>query len=325
MAARNLNATGVAALPALRTHGCVALIDDDFDYVHTLEDLLSFQNYSTVRFTEPSELHAFLGQRLDALANEQRMLAEIWRAQLEASGNVAELALRFFSGTERFDTPLVLVTDYAMPAETGVALCSRPEYARLERILLTGVADNAVAVSAFNAGAIDQFVQKQGASFPKSISAAVDACLLASASRRSAHLANALQNDLCSVLNTPAPSAALRELLRTFDVREYMMLGQPQGVLGITGKGAALWVQLETQSSLQDLDDVLDLARASQPLRRRVRDREALVAPDFMKQLGAELSEQPVRTLSIDPLLLAAVHPLTLPASLKPAVVPGRR
>lgn len=326
MAARDLNATEVVPLPALRTHGCVALLDDDSDYVHTLEYILCFQqNYSTVPFTDPAALHGFLGQRLSAFADEQRKLAEIWRAQLEASGTVAERALEFFACPDRLETPLVVVTDYAMPAETGVSLCSRPQYRALERVLLTGVADNAIAISAFNAGAIDQFVQKQGANFPECIIAVVEGRLLASATRRAAQLADALPRNLSSALCTPGASGALRDLFRALDVREYMMLSQPQGVLGVTGEGEALWVQLETRSSLQDLDDVLELARASQPLRRRVRNREALVAPDFMKQLGAEPTEQPVRLLSRDPLLLAAVHPLTLPASLRPSVASARR
>lgn len=320
MAARDLTPAAVAPLPPLRTHGCVVLIDDDADYVSTLEDLLSFRDYGTEAFTDPAALHAFVGPRVSALKQEQVALSEIWRAQLEASGTVAEKALEFFASPDRLDTPLVLVTDYAMPTETGVSLCSRPEYNVLERVLLTGVADNAIAVSAFNAGAIDQFVQKQAASFPMSIVNAVEGRLVASAMRRAAQLANALPRDLSSVLSASDASAALRALLHTHDVREYMMLGQPQGIVGITSTGAALWIQLETASSLQDLDDVLQLARTSSAIRKRVSERQALVAPDFMKQIGADPTEQPAHVLSRDPLLVAAVHPLTLPAALTPRV-----
>lgn len=324
MAARDLTPAAVAPLPPLRTHGCVVMIDDDADYVSTLEELLSFRDYDTQAFTDPGALHAFVGQRVSALNQEQAALSEIWRAQLEASGTVAEKALEFFASPDRLDTPLVIVTDYAMPAETGVSLCSRPEYSVLERVLLTGVADNAIAVSAFNAGAIDQFVQKQAASFPMSIVNAVEGRLVASAVRRAAQLANALPRDLSSALSASDASAALRELLHAHDVREYMMLGHPQGIVGITSAGAALWIQLETASSLQDLDDVLQLAKATSAIRKRVSERKALVAPDFMKQVGAEATEQAAHLLCREPLLVAAVHPLTLPPALTPRVS-GRR
>jgi hypothetical protein len=211
-----------------------------------------------------------------------------------------------------------------MPAETGVSLCSRPEYAGLERVLLTGVADNAIAVNAFNAGAIDQFVKKHDSNFATSIVGAVDARMVASAVRRGAQLANALSRDLAAVLSAPGASAALSELLRTHDIREYMMLGQPQGLLGITSKGAAHWIQLETTNSVQDLDDVLQLAKTSATVRRQIADHQALLAPDFMKQIGMEATLQPALVLSRDPLLIAAVHPLTLPAPLKPTVIQQR-
>lgn len=322
MAARDdLTAMTASPLPPLRTHGYVALLDDVADYVRTLEDLLSYQSYSTIAFTDPAALHAFMDQRIGGFAAEQRLLSDIWRAQLEAAGTVAEKALQFFARPDRLEMPLVLVTDYAMPTETGLSVCARPEYGALERVLLTGVADNVIAVSAFNAGAIDQFVQKQGTRFPQTIVAVVEGRLVASAARRGVQLANALPRDFTVALT--AAGSALRDLLDTHDVQEYMILGQPQGVLGITGGGNALWVQLETESSLADLDDVLELANASQAQRGRVAGRQALVPLDFMKQLGEQATEQPARVLSHsrDPLLVAAVHPLVLPKTLQPYVV----
>lgn len=300
------------------------MIDDDAAFVSTLEDVLSCRGYGTQAFTDPGALHAFVGERVFALKQEQLALSEIWRAQFEATGTVAEKALEFFASPVRLDTPLVLVTDYAMPAETGVSLCSRPEYSMLERVLLTGVADNQVAVNAFNAGAIDQYVQKHDANLLKSILNAVDGRLVASAVRRAAHLANALPSELSNAISVGEVSAALRQLLHANDVREYMMLGQPQGIVGITRAGAALWIQLETASSLQDLDDVLQLAKAPDAMRKRVTERKALIAPDFMKQVGAEPTEQGAHVLSREPLLVAAVHPLTLPSALTPRVA-GQR
>jgi DNA-binding NarL/FixJ family response regulator len=323
VAARDLTPSAVAPLPPLRTYGCVILIDDDADYVRTLEDVLSFRNFGIETFTDPAALHASVGQRVSAFSQEQAFLSEVWRAQLEASGTAAEKALAFFASPHRLHMPLVLVSDYAMPAETGVSLCSRPEYSAVERVLLTGVADNGIAVSAFNAGAIDQFVQKQGASFPTNIVNAVEGRLLASAVRRAAQLSHALPPDLSSVLSSGDTSATLDALLHAHDVCEYMMLGQPQGIVGITSKGDALWIQLETASSLQDLDDVLELAKAPPAVRTRVGQRKSLIAPDFMKQICAEPTERPSQVLSRNPLLLAAVHPLTVPARLRPCV-PGR-
>lgn len=324
MAAFDTLPDSLKPLPALRTHGCVVLIDDDLDYVSTLEVLLASTSYSTFAFHNPAALHEFMGERVAALAEEQRILADIWRAQVEGSGTVATAALRFFARPRRFDIPLVLVSDYAMPAETGISVCSRYHHDGLERVLLTGVADDAVAVSAFNSGVIEQFVLKQSPNLTQSIIGAVEGRLHASASRRASHLASKLAPALVELFARPAINVALRGLLRAHGVREYMMLADPQGLVGITGRSQAVWIQLETENSLADLQEVLELAGADLALRRRIRQRESLVALDWMKQLGAAATETAAIVLSKDPVLVAAIHPLGLPPSLVPSA-PTRR
>jgi FixJ family two-component response regulator len=311
-------------LTPLRTTGCVALIDDNEDFVFTLETLLASKQRAVVSFTEPGPLHAFLEERAHLLAQEQALLASIWRAQLEPHGTVAVEALRFFSRPERLEMPLVLVSDYAMPSETGLAVCARHRYPGFERILLTGVADTAVAVTAFNSGLIEQFVRKQSQSVARDVASALQGRLRASAERRGEQLLATLAPDVANALRDPGTAAALDSLLTENDIQEYLMLGEPQGLVGVTGAGQAVWVQLETQASLNDLDDVLQLAGADAATRDRVARHDRLVATDFMQQIGNRATEARVTVLSKAPLLLAAVHPLDLDPALTPAVRAAR-
>jgi CheY-like chemotaxis protein len=226
-------------------------------------------------------------------------------------------ALRFFARPDRLELPLVLVSDYAMPAETGLSLCARHRYPGLQRILLTGVADTQVAVSAFNAGVIEQYVRKQSRTIAEDITSALQGRVQASAERRGAQLASAFAPEFSAAFDTPGVQHAMRALFDRLDIREYMMLGSPQGVLGITSAGEMVWVQLETSASLQELDDIVRLAGVEPASARRVAHRECLVAADFMQQAGRPPTEAPVQVLCSAPLLLAALHPLG------PAPVPG--
>lgn len=311
-------------LPLLSTQGRIVLIDDDAGFLATLEGMLSGEHRVTA-FTEPAALHRFLAGRIDLLAAERMALAELWRAQAETRGTVAVQALRFFARPERFDTPLVLVSDYAMPLETGVSVCSRYANTGLRRVLLTGVADSTVAVKAFNAGAIDQFVEKQGSRFPASVLEALQRQLAASAAARAASLADRIAPELTAALASPEATKALRALLARLDVQEHLLLGEPQGLLAIARGGRPLWIQLETQASLGALQDVLELAQLPLALRQRVRERQALVAMEWMQQLGAPAGEAQAIVLGSAPLLLAAVFPLELAADLRPATPPGAR
>lgn len=306
-------------VPALRTRGVVVLIDDDHGFLQTLEELLSSDDYSIASFTDPAALHAFMGPRLAAAAEERSKISGIWRAQMEPQGTVAVDALRYFATPNRFEMPLVLISDYAMPRETGLSVCSKYAESGVQRVLLTGVADTNVAVSAFNAGYIEQYVQKHGSTFPTSIMDALNRQLAVSSARRGASLAEKLPADLTKVLATPAAAAGLRDLLARLDVHEYMLLGEPQGLVGVTRGGDALWIQLETQTSLGDLEDILQLASVDALALERVRRRKSLVAVEWMQQIGQMQQEREALVLSTSPLLLAAAYPLDLPTDLRPA------
>lgn len=304
---------GAKPFPPLRTYGCVALIDDDDMFLQSLEEFLAADSYRIHSFTRPADLYSFFEERLPALEEEQRKIIEIGESQAELQGNVAHQALRFFTHSDRSRIPLVLVSDYAMPLQTGVAVCARYPYPGLQRILLTGVADDGVAVAAFNSAAIEQFVQKQQANFPSSLTSAVQNQLSASAVRRGAPLAAKLPKDLTSILASPSPAAALNALLRNIGVREYMLLGQPQGLLGVTADHRAVWVQLETQRSLIELEDLFEVAKIAQSKRKQVERGESLLAIEWMQQIGAPITDQPAIVLSAEPFLVAAVFPLDMP------------
>ncbi len=61
---------------------------------------------------------------------------------------------------QRFMTPSVLVVDYSMPQMNGVQLCEALRHLPCKKILFTGVADEKVAVDAFNRGLIDRYIKK---------------------------------------------------------------------------------------------------------------------------------------------------------------------
>lgn len=62
---------------------------------------------------------------------------------------------------QRFGEISVIVVDYDMPGMTGLDFCRKMENSPIKRILLTGRADERVAVRAFNDGIINVYLQKQ--------------------------------------------------------------------------------------------------------------------------------------------------------------------
>jgi CheY-like chemotaxis protein len=142
----------------------VVFVDDDPAFLN----LVPLRLASTVpflRFDSPYDLLEELSSaRLQAVLD-----LDWWDAYPAdgARGGVEEvvaldrsaLHLRVFNRV-RFGLVSVLVIDYQMPEMTGLDLCRKLAHLPCKRILLTGQADEALAVRAFNEGLIDLYLPK---------------------------------------------------------------------------------------------------------------------------------------------------------------------
>lgn len=61
---------------------------------------------------------------------------------------------------QRFAEISVVVVDYDMPGMNGLEFCERMEDSATKKILLTGQADEEIAIQAFNDGLIDRYIKK---------------------------------------------------------------------------------------------------------------------------------------------------------------------
>jgi CheY-like chemotaxis protein len=73
----------------------------------------------------------------------------------------------------RFAEISVLVIDYAMPGLTGLDICTKLKDKPYKKILLTGEADEFLAVKAFNEGIINKFIRKDAPNFEATINEAI--------------------------------------------------------------------------------------------------------------------------------------------------------
>ena len=97
--------------------------------------------------------------------------------ELPLSHHVLDLNLnnivREAQNPHRFERISVVVVDYDMPEMDGLELCRNIKNHSIKKILLTGKADEKLAVQAFNQGLIDRFIMKQDAEVIPSLNQAI--------------------------------------------------------------------------------------------------------------------------------------------------------
>ena len=138
-------------LSLFQSPGTIVFLDDDPGYLDMLALVLP-QDWHIRFFLRPQSCIHHLILETNAwendLANQQQILTR-WR---ELGTPLIPQILDYWSTTERYALSRICVVDYSMPAMNGLQALERLEDWHGARILLTGQADEQIAVKAFDYG-----------------------------------------------------------------------------------------------------------------------------------------------------------------------------
>lgn len=309
----------------LKTASQVAFVDDDRPYLDALQMVIPDWMAATYH-VEAGSLGLVLEHSRTLLQEERELFSRISaRNGLCGSASVAA-ALKYLASPLRFDIVALLVADFGMPRENGVNLCQRVRMAGMQRLLLTGMADQAMAISAFNAGAIEQYVPKQAPHLLDELVAHIQAQIDVSCDRRGEVLLEQLPTELRRQLAAGPVAKALGDLLQGHHVTEWVLVPQPQGLVCVTADGGVLWVQLENEQTSKELAEGLEAEGWDDAVIGSVLRGDTIVDLDFASQIERQATAQAATELQEHPRLAAAVFEVRdLPDSLRPATRQGRQ
>jgi len=166
------------SLPFLYHPTTVLLVDDNISYLKQLKSLLSknplkvvsenspFDALDIIRENVPEQtlIHSYLHYPEEEEFETYRVLV-----------NVPSIYKTVYNHY-RFEQISTVVVDYNMPGMTGIEFCKKIKDLPIKKILLTGDADEKIALDAFNQGLIDAYVQKQVIDFHLVIKDAIEKC-----------------------------------------------------------------------------------------------------------------------------------------------------
>ena len=275
------------SFPLYRRPGGVIFLDDDPDYLEMLGEVMP-ANWPVELFMRPIACIDLLQQDAVQRVHDAWVQQEIIRRWREGALLIPQI-LRYWQddAATRFGLVQVVVVDYAMPAMSGLRMLSELRDWPGSRILLTGRADEQLAVSAFNRGLIDQFIPKQSPDLRTCLTRAIEALRHKPDQRHQQIWCATLSPQQLALLADPLISQALQNLAQQHGWTEHVVIGAPFGLLALDAQGQASWLQLEPAGKLGERAEIARSQGWDAHVVEEIRSGSRLIDLELQLALGA--------------------------------------
>ncbi|MGH6627731.1 MAG: response regulator [Burkholderiaceae bacterium] len=299
------------SFPLFQSPGTIVFLDDDPDYLDMLALVLPGEWHVRL-FLRPQDCINHLQQEpplWEADAWEQQQIIDQWR---ERGTPLIPQILRYWARhSERYALAQVCVVDYSMPAMNGLqALGELVDWPGL-RVLLTGQADELIAVKAFNQGLIEQFITKQAPDVSRRLIDAIQQLQATASGRHSQTWRATLGPTQHALLRVPSVARELAEVVARRWV-EYVVIGDPFGILGMDADGRVGWLQLEPVKGLNELAELAEAAGVGPQALAEIRQGKKLADLELRQALGRKTPPDltPAFPIGREESLLGALFPV---------------
>lgn len=290
--------------------GGVVFLDDDPQYLEMLAEVMP-PDWSVRVFLSPAScIDMLLAEPAvwETDAWTQQEIVKRWREGVPLIPQI--LSYWRDDGNRRFGLTQVCVVDYSMPAMSGLRVLSELTPWSGARVLLTGRADEQLAVSAFNRGLINQFIPKQAPDLRLRLSAAIRELRRAPNARHEQTWRGTLTREQYGLMCDPAIAQALENLTLERGWVEHVVIGAPFGVLGLDRHAGVSWLQLEPTRNLQELAEMAESQGWDTDCAQQIRAGKKLIDLELQLALGSGQKPQPQDALVLgkgDAVLYAAL------------------
>ncbi len=230
-------------LPPFYFPTCTVLVDDEFSFLSnfslSLDSRLAFRLFDSAR----RALACVEAQRQEAAAVEGYFSPISNTTELNPDHVIQVNLPRLYQeiyNPRRFSEISVALVDYAMPEMNGLEFCRHIRRHHIKTILLTGKADEKVAVEAFNEGLIDRFIFKSEGDVGRRVNQAIDELQRVYFQEKCAPLARALTAHALPYLRDERFGELFTRLQEQYQWVEYYLLDCPRGFLLLDQHGRTM-------------------------------------------------------------------------------------
>ncbi len=239
----------------------IILVDDNQAFLNNLKLELGDQ-VKTTAFNNPREALTYLKQK-SSLGNE--LLEQYSEESIDYSGrsikkgqmvNLSGLHKEIYN-IDRFKIVSTVVVDFAMPQLNGREFVQALGNSSYKILMLTGEADNPIAVELFNQGLIHQFILKAQKNYLEIVAQSIEELKIKYFLNLSQTLLASLGPNLGSILSDPGYIEKYNELFKTYHIVESYLLDDSGSQLLLNAEGEIFWLFVKTEEDMQMLEDFI--------------------------------------------------------------------
>lgn len=245
----------------------VVLLDDELSFLDSVQSALGkkialrcFQTVeATTNFLQNTVLSETFIERWKLQPRSARYIDDRMR---DFDIDVQKIRAAMYH-PERFNQIAVVIVDYAMPRLNGVEFFQTLQDMPFKKVLLTGEANEKIAVEAFNQGIIDQFIRKDAPSYLERLQTAITDLEAVYFQDLSKDVITRLKNNpdgLRYCLDDPAFVAFFNQCITTYHPTEYYLTGSTGSFIFLSFNGTPSWLAVKDESELQSHYEIAALA-----------------------------------------------------------------
>lgn len=167
---------------------------------------------------------------------------------------------RLIYNPQRFSMISAVFADHSMPLKTGIEFCEEIPGHFIQKVIVTGIADEKLAVKAFNQGIIDGFITKGGTATAEGLFQSVTAMQQRYFQGISDVVYNLIGDHAGSAMSDPIFIDFFNRLCEKIKPTEYYLLDQSGSYLFLDSDGIPSWLFVKSEA---DFEYYCDIARGN--------------------------------------------------------------
>lgn len=274
----------------------VFFIDDDRTYLENLQLRLQVEKFLPKFFHSSKNALEYLQQNFPFETFAERCIHRPDEMELDHRNidiDVPAIREEIYN-PKRFSQVSVVVVDYSMPNLNGLELCKKLKNKRFKKILLTGEADEKIAVNAFNDGIIDKFIRKDAPHFNELINKTICQLQQQYFQELSTLIIESLVDPefpILTAINDPVFIEIFNEFCKKNNITEYYLTDTYGSYLLLDGDANPSWIAIKDENGMEGAYQVAKFSDTPFPLQmlQEMKNREKIL---YLYEAGG-LSDKP--------------------------------